>query len=110
MKKAMFTAIAAVAMLAMVACNNNQSAEPAEDTTCVAVEQCEHKCAHEGDTAMCCKAEAVAEECEHQCEKACEQKCDKAEGKECCKKAEGEKCCKAEGKECHKECKKDAAK
>ncbi len=114
MKKVLFTAVAAMAMFAMTACNNNKTTEATEDTTACAVEQCEHKCMHEGDSAaMCCKAEGMAEEaacehkcekaCEHKCEKACEHKCDKAEGKECCKKAEGKECCKkAEGKECCK--------
>ena len=107
MKKVLFTAMAAVAMFAMVACNN-KAAEATEDTTaCEAVEACEHHCAmdstctHEcmcGDeckaancencpnhgTENCCKAKAAAEGqgcCEkageHKCEKACEKKCDK---------------------------------
>ncbi len=97
MKKVLLTAFAAMAFFAMTACNNNKTAEAVEDTTCAAVEQCEHKCAHEGDSAMCCKAEAAATEGE-----AC---CKKAEGEKCCK-AEGEKCCKAEGKECEKKCEK----
>ena len=54
------------------------------------MEQCEHKCAHEGDTAMCCKAEGMAQDTT-----AC---CKKAEGEKCCKKAEGEKCCKEAAK------------
>lgn len=95
MKKVLFTAVAAFTMMAMVACNNNKTAEPvAEEAT---VEQCEHKCAHEGDSAMCCKAEGMAMD-----SAAC---CQKAEGEKCCK-AEGEKCCKAEGKECEKKCEK----
>lgn len=113
MKKVLFTAFAAMAFaFAMTACNNNQATEATEDTAVVA-EQCEHHCMHEGDSAMCCKAEgavegqACEEACEHKCEKACEQKCDKAEGKECCKKAEGKECCKkAEGKECEHKCQK----
>ena len=95
MKKVLFTAFAAMAMFAVVACNNKKAEETVDTTTCAAMEQCEHKCMHEGDSAMCCKAEAVAEGCEMKCEKACEQKCDKAEG---------QKCCKAEGKECEKKC------
>lgn len=110
MKKVMFTAMAALAMFAMVACNSNKNNEPAaeEPTT----EQCEHKCMHEGDSAMCCKAEGMAMDsaaCEHKCQKAEGEKCCKAEGKECehkCQKAEGEKCCKAEGKECEHKCQK----
>ena len=92
MKKVMFTAMAAMAMFAMVACNNNKAAEVTEDTTaCEAVEQCEHKCMHEGDSAMCCKAEGAAEE--HACcAKEGEHQCAKSEGKECCKKAEGKEC------------------
>ena len=102
MKKVLFTVAAAMVMFAMTACNNNKAAEATEDTTCAAVEQCEHKCMHEGDSAMCCKAEGAAVEGE-----ACEHKCDKAEGKECCKKAEGKECCKkAEGKECEHKCEK----
>ena len=90
MKKVMFTAAAAIAMFAMVACNNNKAAEATEDTTCAKMEQCEHKCAHEGDTAMCCKAEGMAQDTT-----AC---CKKAEGEKSCKKAEGEKCCKEAAK------------
>jgi hypothetical protein len=97
MKKVLFTAMAALAMFAMVACNTKKAEEAVDTTACAAVEQCEHKCMHEGDSAMCCKAEAAAEGCEMKCEKACEKKCDKAEGKECCK---------AEGKECEKKCEK----
>ena len=87
MKKVMLIAVAALAMTALVACNNNKTAE-VEDTT-AATEQCDTtKCKHEcGDsTAMCCKAEGMAEDTAA-----------------CCKKAEGEKCCKAEGKQCPKE-------
>lgn len=83
MKKVLFTAVAAMAMFAMVACNNNKAAEATEDTT--ATEQCEMKCAHEGDSAMCCKAEGAAMDSTKACCK---------EGKGECKKAEGEKCCK----------------
>lgn len=97
MKKVLFTAFAAMAMFAVVACNNKKAEETVDTTACAAMEQCEHKCMHEGDSAMCCKAEAAAEGCEMKCEKACEQKCDKAEG---------QKCCKAEGKECEKKCEK----
>ncbi|MBR4506630.1 MAG: hypothetical protein IKP21_07635 [Bacteroidales bacterium] len=101
MKKVLFTLAAAMVMFAMTACNNNKAAEePAAEECTAAVEQCEHKCMHEGDSAMCCKAEGAVEGA------ACEQKCEKAEGKECCKKAEGEKCCKGEAKECEKKCEK----
>ena len=94
MKKVLLTAFAAMAMIAMTACNN-KAAEATEDTTCAATEQCEKKCCKaEGDTAMCCKAEGMAMDST----KACCQ-----EGKEGCQKAEGEKCCKAEGKKCPKE-------
>lgn len=91
MKKVLFTAMAALAMFAMVACNSKKAEEAVDTTACAAVEQCEHKCMHEGDSAMCCKAEAAVEgeACEHKCEK-----------------AEGQKCCKAEGKECEKKCEK----
>ena len=101
MKKVLLTVFAAMAMIAMTACNNNQPAEEATDTTaCVAEKQCEHKCMHEGDTTACCKEGAVEG-------MACEQKCEKAEGQECCKKAEGKECCKkAEGQECEKKCQK----
>ena len=87
MKKVLFTAMAAVAMFALVSCNNKKAEEPvvAEEA---AVEQCEHKCAHEGDSAMCCK------------------KMQEGDTAMCCKKAEGEKCCKEEGKECDKKCEK----
>ena len=110
MKKVLFTAMAAVAMFALVACNTKKAEEPVDTTACEAVEACEHHCMHEGDSAMCCKAEAAAVEGQA-CEKACEHKCDKAEGKECCKKAEGTDCCKkAEGKECEKKCEKKCEK
>ena len=90
MKKVLLTAAAAFTMFAMVACCNNKPAEePAVEEA--AVEQCEHKCMHEGDSAMCCKAEGAAEE--HACcAKEGEHKCMKAEGTECCKKAEGKEC------------------
>ena len=95
MKKVLFTAAAAFTMFAMVACCNNKPAEEpvAEEA---AVEQCELKCMHEGDSAMCCKAEAAVEG------EACEHKCQKAEGTECCKKAEGKEC----EKQCEKKCEK----
>ena len=89
MKKVLFTAMAAVAMFALVACNNKKAEEPVAEECAAATEQCEHKCMHEGDTAMCCKAEGMAAD----------------STKACCKK-EGEKCCKAEGKECEKKCEK----
>ena len=76
MKKVLFTLAAAMVMFAMTACNNNKAAEePAAEECTAAVEQCEHKCMHEGDSAMCCKAEGMADSaaCEHKCEKACEQ-------------------------------------
>ena len=106
MKKVFFTAFAAMAFaFAMTACGNNQPAEAVEDTTAAIAEECDHHCMHEGDSAMCCKAEGATEE--HACcAKEGEHKCAKAEGKECCKKAEGKecehKCAKAEGKECCK--------
>ena len=119
MKKVLFSAFAALAFaFTMTACGNNQPAEATEDTTAAVAEECDHHCMHEGDSAMCCKAEGAAEEhacCakegEHKCAKAegqeCEHKCAKAEGKEFCKKAEGEhKCAKAEGKECEHKCQK----
>ena len=90
MKKVLFTAMAAVAMFALVACNTKKAEEPVDTTACEAVEACEHHCMHEGDSAMCCKAEAAAVEGQ-----ACEHKCDKAEGKECEKKCE-KKCEKAQ--------------
>lgn len=103
MKKVLFTAFAAMAFaFTMTSCGNNQPAEAAEDTTAVVAEECEHHCMHEGDSAMCCKAEGAVEgqACEHkcqkaegqECQKACEHKCQKEEGKECCKKAEGKEC------------------
>ena len=123
MKKILFTVFAAMAFtFAMTACNNNQPAEAAEDTTPVVEQTEEHHCAmdstcnHEcqcGDeckakncencpnhgTENCCKAKASVEgqACEHQCEHACEHKCQKAEAQACehkCEKAEGKECCK----------------
>lgn len=113
MKKVLFTAMAAVAMFAMVACNNNKTQEAvAEDTTATeqCVKQCDKACA---DTCMCgeecaaakcegcpnhgtencCKAKATVEG--QACEKACEHKCQKAEGQECQKACE-KKCEKAQ--------------
>ena len=92
MKKVLFTAFTAMAFFAMTACNNNaKTDERADDTTGATTEQCDTtKCDKhcEGDTAMCCKGEAVEGQ-------ACEHKCAKAEGQECCKgKAEGKECCK----------------
>lgn len=100
MKKVMFSAFAALAFaFTMTACgNNNQPAEAVEDTTAAAVEECDHHCMHEGDSAKCCKAEAMAQD------SAC---CKKAEGEHKCAKAEGKECCKkAEGKECDHKCQK----
>lgn len=87
MKKVFLTAFAAMALVAMVACNNNS--KPAEGEEPAATEQCEQKC-DKADTAACCQAKVEGAACE-------------GEQAECCKKAEGEKCCKAEGKECPKE-------
>lgn len=98
MKKVLLTAFAAMALMAMTACNNNKAAEATEDTTCAATEQCEKKCCKaEGDSTMCCKAEGMAMDSTKACCK---------EGQEGCQKAEGKKCCKAEGKECEKKCEK----
>ena len=115
MKKVFFTAFAAMAFaFAMTACGgDNKKADENANQAQTEVKndegkQCEHKCAHEGDTTKCCKAEG--QECDHKCDKACDHKFDKAEGKECCKKAEGKecdhKCQKAEGKECEHKCQK----
>ena len=113
MKKVLFTAMAAVAMFALVACNCKKGEEPvAEETTCEAVEACEHPCAMDSTcahecmcseeckaanceacpnhgTENCCKAKMAVEgqacekACEHKCEKACEKKCDKPCEKKC---------------------------
>jgi len=118
MKKVLFTAMAAVAMFAMVACNNKK-AEEAVDTT-VATEQCEKQCekacamdstcTHEcmcseeckaancegctnHGTENCCKAKAAVEG--QACEKACENKCEKEGDKACEHKCE-KKCEKAQ--------------
>ena len=100
MKKVLFTAMAAVAMFAMVACNNNKAAEATEDTTvieqteqtcdmacadtCMCGEECAaakcEGCPNHG-TENCCKAKAAVEG-------ACEHKCQKAEGQECQKACE----------------------
>ena len=63
--------------------NTKKAEEPVDTTACEAVEACEHHCMHEGDSAMCCKAEAAAVEGQ-----ACEHKCQKAEGQECQKACE----------------------
>lgn len=110
MKKVLFTAMAAVAMFAMVACNNNKTAEATEDTTVIeqTEQTCDMACA---DTCMCGE-ECAAAKCEgcpnHGTENCCKAKAT-VEGQACeqqCQKAEGEKCCKAEGKECEKKCEK----
>ena len=123
MKKVLFTAMAAVAMFALVACNNKKAEEPVAEE-CAAIEQCEHKCAMDSTcahecmcseeckaanceacpnhgTENCCKAKMAVEgqacekACEHKCEKACEQKCEKACEKKCDKPCE-KKCEKAQ--------------
>ena len=121
MKKVLFTAMAAVAVFAMVACNNKK-AEEAVDTTAAATEQCEMKCDKTQCPADCCQCseECKAAQCA-ECTKCgtpecCGEnagKCCKMEGavegqacEQACQKAEGEKCCKAEGKECEKKCEK----
>ena len=99
MKKVFLTAFAALAMVAMVACNNNKAAEATEDTTVVAAEACEHHCAMDS---TCC---ADACMCSEECKAANCEACPNHGTENCCKAkaaAEGEKCCKAEGKECHK--------
>ncbi len=118
MKKILFTAMAAVAMFALVACNGKKTAEVTEDTTAcqAAVEACEHHCAMDSTcthecmcneeckaanceacpnhgTENCCKAKAAVEG--QACEKACEQKCEKACEKKCDKPCE-KKCEKAQ--------------
>ena len=85
MKKVMFTAVAAIAMMAMLACNNNQPAAEQTEDTAVKVEQCEHKCAHEGDSVKCCKAEGAVMDSTKACCKEGKGECKKAEGKQCCK-------------------------
>lgn len=124
MKKVLFTAMAAVALFAMTACNNNKAAEETADTTaCEAVEACEHPCAMDSTccadqcmcseeckaanceacpnhgTENCCKAKAAAEG--QACEKACEHKCEKACEKKCDKPCD-KKCEKACDKKCEK--------
>ena len=123
MKKVLFTAMAAVAMFAVVACCNKKAEEPAAEE-CAAIEQCEHHCAMDSTcthecmcseeckaanceacpnhgTENCCKAKAAVEgqacekACEHKCEKACEKKCDKPCEKKCDKPCE-KKCEKAQ--------------
>ena len=120
MKKVLFTAMAAVAVFAMVACNNKKAEEPVDTTACEAVEACEHHCAMDSTccadqcmcseeckaanceacpnhgTENCCKAKAAAAEGQA-CEKACEKKCEKA-----CEKACEKKC----DKPCEKKCEK----
>ncbi|MBR4739500.1 MAG: hypothetical protein IK058_05805 [Bacteroidales bacterium] len=123
MKKVLFTAMAAVAMFAVVACCNKKAEEPAAEE-CATIEQCEHHCAMDSTcthecmcseeckaanceacpnhgTENCCKAKAAVEgqacekACEHKCEKACEKKCDKPCEKKCDKPCE-KKCEKAQ--------------
>lgn len=104
MKKVLFTAMAAVAMFAMVACNNaNKEQQATDEGTTVATEQCERHCAMDSTcthecmcseeckaanceacpnhgTENCCKAKAAAangEACERQCEQKCEHQCQK---------------------------------
>ena len=115
MKKVLFTAIAAMAMFAMVACNNNKPAETQDSAACdttVCEKACDMNCAD------CCQCgeECKAAKCEG-CEKCGTPECcgenagkrckmeGAVEGQACeqaCQKAEGEKCCKAEGKKCEK--------
>lgn len=113
MKKVLFTAMAAVAMFAMVACNCNKNAEAVEDTTaCEAVEACEHHCAMDS---TCCADQCM---CSEECKAANCEACPNHGTENCCKmKAAVEgaavegatcehKCMKAEGKECEKKCEK----
>ena len=91
MKKVLFTAVAALAMVAMVACNGKKAQEEPVANDTAAVEQCEHKCAHEGDTAaMCCKAEDAAMDTTKACCKEGKGECKKAEGQQCCKEKKAE--------------------
>lgn len=102
MKKILFTAMAAMAMFAMVACNNNKAAE-VEDTTACDTTVCENVCAMDS---TCC-ADACL--CGDECKAANCEACPNHGTENCCKvkaAAEGEKCCKAEGKECEKKCEK----
>ena len=111
MKKVLFTAIAAVALFAMTACNNNKAAEATEDTCaieqteqvmdstacaveCLCGDECKgancEACPNHG-TENCCKVKAAAAAGEAVEGAACEHKCQKAEGKECehkCQKAQ----------------------
>ena len=116
MKKVLFSAIAAVAVFAMVACNNKKGEEPVDTTA--ATEECTMQCDKARCNAECCQCgdECKAAQCadctkcgtpEAEGENA--GKCCKAEGAvegQACTKAEGGKCCKAEGKECGKKCEK----
>ena len=118
MKKVLFTAMAAVAMFALVACNNKKAEEPVAEE-CAVAEQCEHQCAMDSTccakmcecmcseeckaanceacpnhgTENCCKAKMAVEG--QACEKACEHKCEKACEKKCDKPCE-KKCEKAQ--------------
>ena len=90
MKKVLFTAIAAVAMFAMVACNNKKAEEPVAEAP--ATEQCQKQCDKTQCTGECCQ-------CSEECKAAQCAECTKCGTPECC----GEKaatCCKKEGKEC----------
>ena len=108
MKKVLFTAMAAVAMFAMVACNCNKTAEATDDTC--AIEQTEQVM----DSAACCADCQCGEECKaanceacpnHGTENCCKMKAAvegaAVEGATC-----EHKCMKAEGKECEKKCEK----
>ena len=111
MKKVLFTAMAAVAMFAMVACNNNKAAEATDDTC--AIEQTEQTCDMTcADTCMCGE-ECAAAKCEacpnHGTENCCKAKAavegEAVEGQACehkCQKAEGQECQKACEKKCEK--------
>ena len=106
MKKVLLTAMAAVAMFAMVACNNNKAAE-VEDTNACDTTVCENVCAMDS---TCC---ADACMCSEECKAANCEACPNHGTENCCKAkaaAEGEKCCKAEGKECEKKCEKKCEK
>jgi len=105
MKKVLFTAFAAVAMMALVACNNNKPAEETNDSACDTT-KVEQACdMHQCDGSCCqCGEECKAANCEN---------CDKCGTPECCGENAG-KCCKAEGavegqaceKQCDKQCEK----
>ncbi len=135
MKKVLFTAMAAMAMFVMVACNNNKAAEATEDTTACAAQWdkpgCDGSCCQCGEeckaakcegcekcgtpeccgenAGKCCKTEKACKDncqCGDECKAANCEGCPNHGTENCCKAKAGQTCEKACEKQCEKQCEK----